>query len=123
MMFVPLFQLCSTDPGVTALLGSGVDCRLYPFGEVPEPPVLPYAVWQRVTGLPESYLGDRPDAESHSIQIDVYANTATASREVGAAIEYAIETHAYVSSYRPEQRDLDTKLYRTSFDVDWILNR
>lgn len=122
-MKAPIFEVCSQDAGVTALLGAGADLRLYSFGEAPDGVVKPYAVWQLVNGTPENYLAGRPDADGFTLQVDVYGATGTSSRQVREAIRDAIELRAYVTRWGGESRDPATNNYRTSFDVDWIVRR
>ncbi|MFT7337630.1 MAG: hypothetical protein ACI92B_000952 [Marinobacter maritimus] len=121
-MFPPIFQVCSAAPAVTALLGTN-PTRLWPFGEAPQDVALPYAVWQTINGLPENYLGERPDLDSWSIQIDVYADTATSARNAAKALRDSIEPAAYITRWGGESRDPTTKHYRYSFDVDWLVPR
>lgn len=122
-MTPPIELVCAADPGVTALLGSGVDLRMYPFGEAPEGVLKPYAVWQLVNGSPENYLAGRPDADGFTLQVDVYGTTSKSVRQVRDAIRDAIELRALVTRWGGESRDPATKNYRTSFDVDWIVLR
>lgn len=121
-MYPPIFSTCKADAGVTALLGTN-PCRLYLFGEAPQGVAKPYAVWQSVGGQPENFLGQRPDADSFTLQVDVYADTAASARAVAVALSHAIEAVAYVTSWRGESRKQETKDYRSSFDVDWIVRR
>jgi hypothetical protein len=97
--------------------------RLYPFGEAPEGVAKPYAVWQLVTGSPDNYLAGRPDLDGYTLQVDVYASTAATARAVTAAISTAIELKAYVVRWGGESKDTETKLYRSSFDIDWLVPR
>ena len=122
-MTPPIFQLCSQAAAVTALLGTGVDLRLYSFGEAPEGVAKPYAVWQLVNGEPENYLAGRPDADDVTLQVDVYGTTSASVRQVRDAIRDAIELHAHVTRWGGEGRDPVTKNYRARFDVDWIVRR
>lgn len=122
-MTPPIFQACSQDPAVTTLLGSGADMRLYSFGEAPEGVTKPYVVWQLVNGNPENYLAGRPDVDGFSLQVDIYGTTGNSVRQVRDAIRDAIELRAYVTRWGGEARDPTTKNYRTSFDVDWIVQR
>lgn len=126
MMYPPVMAVCSADAGVQAALGSN-PCRLYVFGEAKGlnggPPQTPYAVWQVVSGAPENYLGERPDTDGWSIQFDVYAPSVTAVRAVAEALRDAIEPVAHIVSWRGESQETETKLYRFSFDVDWIEHR
>jgi len=121
-MFPPIFQVCAASAAVTALLGTPVT-RIYPFGEAPQGVALPYAVWQTISGQPENYLGEVPDVDSWSLQIDVYADSATSARNVAKALRDAIEPVAYVTRWGGESRDKETNHYRYSFDVDFIVQR
>lgn len=114
----PIFRQCAAASGVTALLGTS-PVRLFLFGEAPEGVQKPYAVWQLIGGDPLNYLAGRPDTEQHTLQIDVYADSAAAARAALAAIEHAIELNCHVTRYGGESRDPETQNYRSSMDVDW----
>ena len=121
-MDTPFYQVCKLDPTVQDLLG-GTEPRIYPFGQAPQNVAKPYVVYQWIGCAPFNMLNCRPDADQTSIQVDVYGLTTQSSAMVAKAIRYAIELDAYVTSYRGDSREEDTKLYRTSFDVDWLVNR
>ena len=121
-MTPPIFTTCKADSGVTALIGSS-PMRLYQFGEAPQGVTLPYVVWQLISGSPENYLNQVPDIDGFSIQVDVYAASASDARDTAEAIFDAIEPAAYVTSYNGETRDYETKNFRYSFTVDWIVDR
>ena len=121
-MDTPFFQVCKADLTVQSLLGGALP-RIYPFGEAPQNVVKPYVVYQWVGGLPLNTLNCRPDADSADLQVDVYAATAASSTEVAKAIRYAVETQSYITSYRGTDREDATKLYRTSFDLTWLVDR
>ncbi|MDV9030571.1 DUF3168 domain-containing protein [Pseudomonas sp. RAC1] len=122
-MTPPIVEACAASAAVTALLGAGVDMRLYSFGEAEEGVAKPYAVWQLITGDPENYLAGRPDVDSFTLQVDIYGTTGTSVRSVRDAIRDAIELRANITRWGGESRDPTTKNYRTSFDVDWIVRR
>lgn len=121
-MYPPIFATCAAAPAVTALLGTS-PVRIYPFGEAPQAGPYPYAAWQTVGGAPENYLGDRPDLDSYTLQVDVYADTAASARAVAEALRDAIEPHAYITRWGGESKDPSTGRYRISFDVDWLTHR
>lgn len=121
-MYPPIFATCAASAAVTALLGTA-PTRLYPFGEAPQDVAYPYAVWQTVSGSPENYLGDRPDLDSYTVQVDVYADTGSSARAASAALRDAIEPAAHVIAWRGESVEPETKRYRISFDVDWLVQR
>jgi len=121
-MTPPIFALAAAATPVRLLLGSD-PVRLFPFGDAGESPAMPYAVWQIVGGQPANYLAGRPDADSVTTQIDVYAETEASARAVAIALRDALELSAYVVSWRGETRDATTRIYRSSFDMDWIVRR
>jgi hypothetical protein len=122
MMPAPIFEVCAAAPAVTALLGVQ-PTRLFPFGDAPEGMAKPYAVWQLISGSPENFLAGRPDLDSYTLQVDVYAVSAASARAVTKAISEAIELKANVTRWGGETRDNETKLYRSSFDIDWLVPR
>lgn len=121
-MFPPIFSICAADNGVKALLGTS-PVRFWPFGSAPQGASMPYGVWQLIGGTPENYLGNAPDMDRFSIQVDVYASTGTVAENTAAVLRDAIEPHAYITAWRGGDRDLTTKTFRVSFDVDWIKER
>ncbi|MCC3720526.1 DUF3168 domain-containing protein [Rouxiella badensis] len=120
-MIPPLYSVCATSQAVMEVLGD--DVRLYPFGESADDVIYPYAVWQNIGGAAAMFLGNRPDVDSFSIQIDVYADTPVQVLAVTKALRDAIEPHAYVTRWGNQDRDPDTKRYHYSFDIDWIVKR
>lgn len=121
-MIAPIFPVCSASPEVNSLIG-GESLRLYPFGQQDDDVTYPYAVWQNITGEPENYLAQRPDTDTFTLQVDVYADTPEEAIAVAAALRDAIEPHAYITRWGDQTRDNVTRRYRYSFDVDWIVPR
>lgn len=122
MMIAPIFKVCAASQAVIALIGSS-PVRLYPFGLQDDNVVYPYVVWQNISGSPDNYLDKRPDADSYTLQVDVYADTVASATSVATALRDAIEPHAYITRWGGQSRDPETKRYRYSFDVDWIVLR
>lgn len=123
MMNPPIFAICSADDGVRAYLESAGIVRLWSFGEAPQDAQLPYAVWQVITGAPENYLANLPDADSYTLQVDVYAKDGVSAQGAAKALRDAIEPHAYITRWGGQQIEHGTNLKRVSFDVDWIVQR
>lgn len=121
-MHTPFFDVCKADAGVQALLGGAVP-RIYDFGTAPQDVVKPYAVYQWIDGDPFNMLNCRPDADRAVLQVDVYATTGASSTQAAEAIRYAVELQCNITSYRGTQREDATKLYRTGFDLDWLVLR
>lgn len=121
-MYPPIFSVCAADPTLTGLIGSSPP-RLFPAGEAPPNVTRPYITWATIGGSPENYLGDLPDVDSWSIQLDVYAETLTGARSVAEALRNAVEPASHITRFSGDGRDPDTNLYRYSMDVDWWQNR
>ena len=121
-MDVPFYTVCKADPAVLTLLGSP-EPRIFPFGEAPQDVARPYVVYQWINGDPKNILSGRPKMDQPSLQIDVYGLSSQSSSETAKAIRYAVELDCYLTSYRGTTREEETKLYRTSFDIDWMVNR
>lgn len=125
-MFPPIFEAANV-PTVQALLKQGAGpLRFYLFGMAPQGVQYPYAVWRQVGGAPENYLGNLPDVDSFTVQIDVYASEqqgAAVCRQVAAALRDAIESHAHITGWFGDGRDPDTQSYTFTFQADWLTPR
>lgn len=121
-MTAPIFTVVSADIAVRQLLGQG-PVRFYLFGMAPQNGPLPYAVWQAVGGSPENYLAGRPDVDSHTLQVDVYAEDPLTARSVVEALRDAIELHAHITLWLGESQDPATGRWRGTFRLDWITPR
>lgn len=122
-MYPPIFAVCLADSSVTDLLGSS-PTRLFPWGEAPQDVELPYAVWQMIPGgRPENYLDTRPDMDSFSLQVDIYADTGSSATDVAEALRDAIEMQAHITRWGAQETDDDTGHRRISFDVNWFVPR
>ncbi len=116
-----IFKLCAASASVTDLLGVS-PTRLFPFGEAPPNVAKPYAVWQVIGGSPINVIDGPPNADRTRIQVDIYGETGESVAAVAAAIRSVIARRAYVTGFNVDGRDPDTKSYRKSFDVDWIVD-
>lgn len=128
-MYPPIFERIKNSPACVALLKSGTgEIRFYQFGLAPQNVQKPYAVWRRVFGQPANYMGDVPDMDSFTIQIDCYAspdnaNGATQVRNIAVAIRDAIEPVSYITNWLGESIDPETKNYAFRFQNDWFVER
>lgn len=113
-----IFETVATNLAVRSLLGAG-PTKFYQFGVAPQNVTYPYAVWQIVGGSPENYLGDRPDIDRCTIQVDVYAVSAESARNVADVLRDSIEPVAHIVRWNGEFTEPETKAHRVSFDVSW----
>lgn len=121
-MLPPIFNIVNADSAVIAALGPA-PVRVYPFGLAPQNVKLPYVTWQTISGAPENYLGDLPDADSYTLQVDVWAATSESVLQVARALRDAVEPVAYVAGWGNTARDNDTKYFRYTFTIDFIVQR
>ena len=122
-MYPDIFEVLSADTSVAALLGSGSECRVYPFGIAPEKVAKPYVTWQTINGGPENYLQGSPDIDNFTLQIDCWGVSVASVRNVANAIQIALQSQAYVTTLRGDSRDPVTLSYRQGFDVSWFKPR
>lgn len=121
-MFPPLFKAAAASTEVRALFGAD-PVRVYPFGEAEAGAALPYAVWQTISGNPDNFLSGRPDVDGYRTQVDIYGTTGASTLAAAMALRDALEGVAYVVAYNGQGRDPETKNFRVSFDLDWIVHR
>lgn len=120
-MFSPAYDLAAASLAVQAVLGNPP--RFTSFGNAPQDGAKPYAVQQTITGSPENYLGQLPDLDSLSVQVDVYARVMADAKAITVALRDAFEPAGYVTSWNGEFFEADTKLWRISFTVDFKIPR
>jgi hypothetical protein len=118
-----IFTACSASGAVWSALGDSNRLRVFPFGNAPQNGDKPYCVWQVVTGSPENYINQTPDLDRWSVQFDTYGRNASEVWTAAEAVQNAVETTAHVVSYRGQEYESATGLYRVSFDVEWMVGR
>lgn len=121
-MMPPIFPTAAASAAVRAVLGTA-PVRFFPFGAAPQDVALPYAVWQTVGGAPENYLGNLPDADVCTVQVDVYAADPDSAAAATLALRDAIEPHAHITLWLGGKRDDATGRWRSTFRLDWIVQR
>lgn len=127
MLFAPLYARAMATPAVVALLTDGAgSIRLWPFGEAPLQPApkLPYVTWQNVSGEPANNVSDRPDADSFSIQVNVWATNSAQLWAVTNALRDIMEVEGCtIVRWGNTVKDAQTKAFGYDFDADWITYR
>lgn len=125
MMYAPIYARAMATPAVVALLTDGQgSIRLWPFGEAPATPALPYVTWQNAGGDPANNVSDRPDADSFSIQVNVWAATSAQLWAVTTALRDIMEVDGCtIVRWGNTEIDAQTKAFGYDFDADWITYR
>lgn len=119
----PVFSAVSASSAVKALIGAPPGMRFFPFGDANQNTAKPYATYQIISGVPENYLGQLPDADGFRIQIDVWAETQASANHVAQAIRDAVEPYAYMVNSGGTSRDPETKTYRYMLDFEFQESR
>lgn len=117
MKLPPIVAVLSQSAALVPLLGDPL--RVHVVGDAPQAEVAPYVIWQHISGAPYAHLNCPPNTEQHTIQVDVYADTLRHALAVADAVEDALAGHCYVTRYSAHERDMETKLWRVGFDVNW----
>ena len=125
-MTAPIFVLLEASDEVKKFLKKGNESlRAYEFGLAKDKPTTPYLVWQDISGDPQNNL-DCPAKTDHiTIQIDIYTTNPTQLSLIKEAARKALEVDnsCTVTSLRGNEREPETKLYRTGFDSNWFVDR
>ena len=127
-MTAPIFKLLNASEELKPYLETKhpkVVLRAYEFGLAPDKVKKPYLVWQDLTGTPQNHI-DCPALTDHfTIQIDIYAETPDDLAAIKNAARRALEldNSCTVTSLRGNEREPETKLYRTGFDSNWFVDR
>jgi hypothetical protein len=125
-MEAALIALLLADPGVTAALSTRIN-----WGRKPQDvTVKPYAVLQKISGLPDYTMRAPSGLISSRIQIDFYGDTYTSTRKAANAVTALLSGYSGTVSgklfqgvFQDSDRDLPaadagdtTTLFRTSID-------
>lgn len=124
-MTAPIFALLNASDEVKSFLQTGNKLRAYEFGLAPDAPVKPYLVWQDISGDPQNHLDCPANTDHVTIQIDIYTLVPDQLRLIREAARKALEVDnsCTVTSLRGNEREPETKLYRTGFDSNWFVDR
>lgn len=85
------FEIVSTNAGVTALIGAGDDCRMYPSENIPQDERMPAIAYRSVGGAPTTVLEGVSPADHDRIRVDAYAETRDGALALAEAVRTAAE--------------------------------
>ena len=124
-MTAPIFKLLNASDEVKAFLQTSNKLRAYEFGLAPDAPQKPYLVWQDISGIPQNHLDCPANTDHLTIQIDIYTTDPMQLSLIKEAVRKALEVDnsCTVTSLRGNEREPETKLYRTGFDSNWFVDR
>lgn len=115
----PIESYVQTDSDCVAVFGD----RVQPFGYADQQIVEPYATWQIISGEAFNTLGCSPTTDRYRVQFDVWAKRASVAQSSAETLRNAMEKYGYLVGYNGSGRDAETKLYRFSFDMEFLNER
>lgn len=118
-MLPNLYQILSNNTTVNTIISG----RVYRHGSAPQMTEKPFIIWQLTSGSPENTLGNIPDIDSLSIQVDCYHQTDAGVIELATAVRDTLEPLAHMTGIPVDQREDETRLYRMTLEFDWWLYR
>lgn len=121
-MIPTIYAWLIADPTVVGLLGSGSNLKVYR-DEAPQETSAPYVRWTLVGGTPENYISEAPGIDTSRYQFDVFALTQAQCDQIYAAVRNVLEQRGHIVSFNLTERDVETKNYRISFDMQFWVNR
>ncbi len=116
---IPVYKALHDWPAVAALVAT----RIYrEFAG--NTPVAPYVVWGILAGVPDNNLSNLPPSDRYSIRVDTFSKTEAQSDALVKACRDALEATGHqVLTIQSLGKEMDTDLWRMSFDADWFANR
>jgi hypothetical protein len=120
-MMPPIYRWLEGVPAVANLVGD----RIFPFGLADQNTPYPYVTFQIISGLPEQYLGDRPDIDSVQVQVDCWGTNkadgagGTQVSNVADAVRDVLEGYGHMVGFGSTERDPDTLSYRYRMDFEF----
>ena len=117
-MIPPVQQALSGAAAVTAI----VSARIYQT-VAPQDVVRPYIVWTLVSGVPGNNLSDTPEYDDQRVQVDCWSESPAQCRQLAEAARDAIEAQTNIVFGPWNEYEDDTKLYRWSFDAEYLQSR
>lgn len=118
MLIIPLYNLCSQNAPLAALLTDSEGLKVSEF-DANNADNSPYVCWQIINANPEQYLDEASDMDDVYVQIDIYATTKANARQIAKLLRSTIENQCYIENYTGVERDPETTLYRIRIDSRW----
>lgn len=120
MSCLPIYRTLKADSAITALIN--LDTQLHE-DIAPHEPLLPYVVWQVISGQANNHLDSPANFDDTQYQLIVYATTRKEAYDLRDACRTALEPHSWILNPSINHFDHRTKLYARGFDANWILER
>lgn len=105
------------ETSVYTTLKNLVNNRCYPL-QMPQNPTFPAIVYTRIANTPINVLDRPPTIDQVRLQIDAYAKTYTAAKDLGKQVRDAMESATFKATLQTDDDffEAETDLYRVSLD-------
>lgn len=117
-MFPPIFKILNV-PVVQAKVGAD-PVRIYDFGSAPADVQKPYMVFQQVANERLNNVSDAPCGDVDSIQLDIYAETREAARDVARVVRTVLDLAGITHHLILQLQEPETQLYRVGFELNYL---
>lgn len=117
-----LFLFLNSSVAVKAVLGVE-PLRMFPWDRAPANVKKPYGVYAVYNAQPENYLGEVPDIDNKSTQINIYAENSKSLEACYIAVRDALEPHAHMTAFSTPAVNEDTDLYSCTMEFDFWNHR
>lgn len=114
-----VYPLLSANPVITGLVGD----RIYRHGSAPEKVTRPYITWYLALGRPEIVVNATPCVDFDAVRIDCWSESDAQVETLAYAVRSTLDSAGIANRIALNMREIDTKLYRITLDVDFILPR
>lgn len=118
-MIPPIYQALTAVPAIVTLVGD----RIYGSGVVTEGESRPYIVWSIISATPNNNISTTPEQDDQRVQVDVYSKSETVARQLETLVRDALEAQMHIVFGPWNTFETETKLFRWSQDVTWLLAR
>ena len=107
---VVIYQILSGDANITALVGSGNACRVFPI-RYNMGYDLPYITYQQIAKTPNATKSGASTLDEDYYQLNIVAATPTAARDLAAKVRNALDyrTNVVFGSYTLQQAYIVTE--------------
>jgi len=118
-MLPPIFEILTTSLTVSGLVGT----RIYRHGSAPQNVLKPYITWFVINGQPEDQLSGAPCSDRDTVQIDIWSEGDAQVAQLALAVRDALDSEGVSNSLIINMREVETRLFRISFQAEFIQSR
>ena len=118
MLEESIFSHLSTVAAITTYVGASSSARIYPV-YLPQDPTLPAMSYQRISSQPHVSMGGFCNLDNPRIQIDCWATSYSAVKELSEAVRDAMMSALAFRALEISDQDLfepELEIYRVSLD-------